>query len=135
MFMDPVYICVSQGTNVTSPRCPGYRRLLNDPIMITMTALFKDWLLKPQGEGHSEMKRVMRIQRGGKKEGKREREGGNTQSMISEVALALFTHPQPRLPSPFLLRPLFLACCSVTMVTEKCGNTSVLQREGEVERQ
>jgi hypothetical protein len=44
--------------------------------MITMTALFKDWLLKPQGEGHREMKRVMRIQRGGKKE--RERRGEYT---------------------------------------------------------
>lgn len=44
-----------------------------------------------------------------------------TQSMISEVALALFTPP--------LLFPLFLSCCSIAMATKKCGNTSVLQRD------
>lgn len=69
--------------------------------------------------------------------------GGGAQSMISGIALALFTHPQPRSPhhpklptNPFLLRPLCLSCCSgVAMATEKCGNTSVLQREREREKE
>lgn len=55
--------------------------------------------------------------------------------MISEVALAMFTHlpASPRPPHPLLLRPLSISCCSVAKATEKCGNTSVLQRERESE--
>lgn len=70
--------------------------------------------------------------------------------MITGVTFTLFTHLQPHppyhlliqtppnslspphhhpSPSPFLLRPLFLPCCSVAMATKKCGNTSVLQRK------
>lgn len=119
------------GTNVTSPRLPWIPASLNDPTItqITMAALFKG---KQTGVGGGGLKRgrsTAREESGGGGGG-----GVNTQMVISEVALALFTHPQPAssllLPSSSLSRPLFLSCCSVTMATEKCGNTSVLQREG-----
>lgn len=76
---------------------------------------------------------------------------GGGQLMITGVTFTLFTHLQPHPPyhlliqtpptpwvpphhhhnpsPPFLLRPLFLPCCSVAMATKKCGNTSVLQRK------
>lgn len=123
-----VYIGIHQGTGATSPGCRGYQPfLLNDPIiiMITMTALCGDWVLKTTGRKDAKRSAsVMRVQRERYKwkEGKLMFVGGaavwswkscgRAQSMISEVALAMFTHlpASPRTPTPYFCGlSLFLA--------------------------